>query len=130
MSEKKPSRGFKGEWIVIIVAALALAMVGWSWVTYHDHNPTSTSATMQPADGGWTVRAMFAENQRSRLKVGTVAVITSPALPDQKMSGIIQRVEPGGWCLITLTSPPKDETPLAEMPCVVTVDAATAPVTP
>jgi len=116
--------------MVLVVTVIALLSVAWSWVTYHQNNPTSTDAVLQPTDGGWTARARFSEKQIVKLTPGTAAVITSPQLPNQKMSGRIAEVGADGWCQIDLTTPPSDNTPKSEMPCFVTVDAATAPVTP
>ena len=118
-----------GSWLVLGVVAIALLTVGWSWVTYHANNPTSSQATLIGSENGeWIVRARFSENQQSRLVVGTVAVMTSSALPDHKMSGRIALVEPDGWTTIAVTTGPPAGTPNQELPCSVTVDAATAPV--
>lgn len=116
--------------MVLVVTVIALLSVAWSWVTYHQNNPTSTDAILQPIDGGWTARARFSEKQIAKLTPGTAAVITSPQLPNQKMSGRIARAVEDGWYEIELTTPPSDETPRVEMQGFVTVDAATAPLTP
>ncbi|MFY8216291.1 MAG: hypothetical protein ACOVMP_06785 [Chthoniobacterales bacterium] len=130
MSERKRKSSFRGEWMVLVVTVIALLSVAWSWVTYHQNNPTSTDAILQPIDGGWTARARFSEKQIAKLTPGTAAVITSPQLPNQKMSGRIARAVEDGWYEIELTTPPSDETPRVEMQGFVTVDAATAPLTP
>jgi multidrug resistance efflux pump len=117
-----------GSWLVMGVVAIGLLTVGWSWVSYHANNPTSSQATLRSENGGWIVRARFSENQQSRLVVGTAAVMTSSALLDHKMSGLIAQVEPDGWTTIAVTTGPPAGTPDQEIPCSVTVDAATAPV--
>ncbi len=117
-----------GSWLVLSVLAIGLLGVGWSWVTYHANNPTTSQATLRSENGEWIVRARFSESQQSRLAVGTAAVMTSPTLPNQKMSGRIALVEPDGWTTIAVTTGPPAGTPNEEMPCSVTVDAATAPV--
>jgi multidrug resistance efflux pump len=130
MSERKRKHSIRGEWIVIVLAAVGLMTVAWSWMTYHETNPTSVDAVIEPLNGGWTARARFTDKQIAMLTPGTAAVITSPQLPDQKLSGRIARAVEDGWYEIELTTPPSDGTPRVEMQGFVTVDAATAPVSP
>jgi len=128
MSEGTKKRPIRGEWIVVVLAAAGLLSVGWSWITYHETNPTSVDAVIQPVDGGWAARARFTEKQLAKLTPGTAAVITSPQLPKQKLSGKIVRISEDGWYEIEFTTPPAADTPRVEILGFVTVDAATAPV--
>lgn len=115
--------------MVLIVVAIGLACVAWSWVTYHSSNPTTSEATLSFSEPNtWMVQARFPNTPTDHLLPGTLAIVTTPNLPNHKMSGQITRVMDAGWYEISITTTPPEGTPPAHMPCFVTVDAATAPV--
>lgn len=117
----------------ILVIAMVVAGLGFGWATwerYNVENPTSIDGELFRDGDQWVALAQFSVGEEANLRVGTRAVMSSPAFPETKITGSVNRVEPGVVARIVVTSGvPDDAAPDGKFPCAVTLDSATAPVT-
>lgn len=120
-----------GTWIVVLLVTFGILGVAGSWWQYHKENPTSLSAQLIPMEGGgWSVEGTFSPKQSPQIVPGTAGVVTSPDFPEWKMSGVIQTAAADGSFTLRITTGPPSGSGRQPVPCVVTIDAATRPVSP
>ncbi len=116
-----------GTFIVLFIVVLGLVVGATTWWRYSAENPTSSNATLSHQEGRWIVQARFPGGEYPNLKLGTGAVITCPAFPDTRMTGIIERINPDHTVVIVLDQKLPQTPDLTSAPAHVTIDAATAP---
>jgi len=117
-----------GTWFVVVLVGVALLTGAVTWSNYRRENPTSVEGRLMKSGSEWTAEARFDLGRNHVLAPGSGVVLTSPAFPGLKMSGVIAKIESGSRVAIAVQSGPPGDADKREVPCVVTVDYATAPV--
>jgi hypothetical protein len=110
-----------GAWIVITLLAATLLTGALTWRNYHLENPTSISGRITRTSAGWAATAAFAPRDKSRVVAGLPVVITSPAFPGRRMTGLIRSAGAGGVAEITFVHGPPAGAGISEAGCVVSV---------